>query len=130
MRTFAILLLAAACAAWMVVSVRFRLPPAGMIYIGQSLESCTAVLKSVDGMKNIYALEKGLRDGDSVNPSDLHKYFGRVPKCPCGGTYTYNKIGIPPVCSFAGTSGLKPQKELVRYFFWRWKIPPSGPHEL
>jgi len=82
-------------------------------------------------MKATYALEKGLHDGDAVAASDLHKFFeGRVPKCPGGGTYTYNKIGVPPICSFAGSRGLTPQKEVVMYFFWRWKIPPSGRHEL
>ena len=85
----------------------------------------------IDGMKATYALEKGLKNGDSVSPSDLHSHCGgRVPKCPGGGIYTYNAIGVPPVCSFAGTSGLPPQKELVMYFFWKWKIPPSGRHEL
>jgi hypothetical protein len=120
-----------ACVIWVAISATFRLPPAGMVYIGQSLESCTAVLKQVDGMKAMYASDKGLEDGDSVSPSDLHNHCGgRVPKCPGGGTYTYNAIGVPPVCSFAGTSGLPPQKELWMYFFWKWKIPPSGRHEL
>jgi hypothetical protein len=121
----------AACAVWIVISAIFVLPPAGMIYRGQSLVSCTGVLREISTMKDLYAYDKGLQNGDSIDPADLHNHFGgRIPKCPGGGTYTYNKIGTPPVCSFAGTRGLKPQKELIGYFWWRWKIPPSGRHEL
>jgi hypothetical protein len=126
-----IMALLGACATWIVVSAIFRFPPAGMTYIGQSLNSCTSVLKQVEMMKATYADDKGLREGDPVDPSDFHRHFGgHVPKCPGGGTYSYNNIGVPPVCSFTGTRGLEPQKELVMYFFWKWKIPPSGRHEL
>lgn len=82
-------------------------------------------------MKAQYALAKDLQFGDSVLPIDLHAFHnGRIPKCPGGGIYTYNRIGVAPVCSFAGSKGLEPEKELVMYFFWVWKIPPSGRHEL
>jgi hypothetical protein len=118
------------CAVWVAISATFKLPPAGMVYIGQSLASCNAVLKQIEGMKATYALDKGLRDGDSFSSADFRNHFGDIPKCPGRGAYTYNKIGVAPVCSFAGTSGLPPQKELVMYFFWRWKIEPSGRHEL
>jgi len=123
--------LLATSAVWVALSTIFWLPPAGMVYIGQSLESCSAVLKQIEVRKATYALDKGLTDGDSIRPSDLQRLFdGRVPKCPGGGIYTYNPIGVPPVCSFAETSGLSPQKELVLYFFWKWKVPPSGRHKL
>ena len=119
------------CAVWVGISALFQLPPAGIFYDGNSLQSCYGVLKRVDGMKREFAEDKGLKDGDPVNPSELHNAFdGFVPKCPGGGTYTYNPIGVPPACSFAGTSGPPPEKELIGYFFWRWKIPPSGRHEL
>ena len=117
-------------AVWFVISATFMLPPAGMVYIGQSLESCRGVLKKIEVAKETYALDNGLKDGDPLSPSDLELTLGRVPKCPGGGAYAYHATGVPPVCSFAGTSGLPPQKELVMYFFWNWKIPPSGRHEL
>ncbi len=102
-----------------------------MSYIGQSLISCAGVLKQIELMKATYADDKGLKEGDPIDPSDFQRHFeDHVPRCPSGGIYSYNKVGVPPVCSFAGTGGLKPQKELVMYFFWKWKIPPSGRHEL
>jgi hypothetical protein len=89
------------------------------------------VLKQVDAMKEFYALNKGLHENDPVDPAEIQKHAGgRVPKCPGGGTYTYNNIGVLPVCSFAGSEGPKPEKEIIMYFFWKWKIPPSAPHEL
>jgi hypothetical protein len=126
-----ILVVAIACIAWVFISAAFHLPPSGLFYSGSSLVSCTARLKEVEAMKATYALDMGLEDGSVINPSDLHRHFdGRIPKCPGGGTYTYNKLGGRPVCSFSGSTGLKPEKELIMYFFWRWKIPPSGRHEL
>ena len=120
----------AGLAIWIVISAFYGLPPAGQIYIGQSLISCTAVLKEIETMKAIYAEDKGLKEGESFGTTDFHSHFkGRIPKCPGGGNYTYNPIGVQPTCSFAGTSGLKPKKKLVKYFFWRWEIPPSGRHE-
>jgi hypothetical protein len=102
-----------------------------MIYDGDSLSSCYARLKELTMMKGTYAVDKGLEDGDPIDPVDFRNHFeGKFSKCPGGGTYTCNKIGERPVCSFAGTRGLKPKKQLVGYFWWRWKIPPAGRHEL
>ena len=117
--------------AYLLLAVVFIWPPAGMIYVGSSLYSCAAALKSIENAKNDYACDKGLEKGTMVTLSELENYCGHpLPRCPVGGVYQLNRIGEKPTCSLAGTSGPAPKKTLVWIIGWRWKQPPSGPHQF
>lgn len=105
------------------------------LYDGQSLYSCLTNLRQIEVAKAEIALEDSLNSGDEVPLNRIHTYWGGgLPKCPGGGTYKVNPIGIDPVCSLAGTSGPTPRKKLVfgaRWLIgWRWAVPPSGPHQM
>jgi hypothetical protein len=121
-------------AAWIVtyliVACIFVLPPVGSVYIGQSLECCGACLRQVEMAKGLLETENKWEVGHPVLASDLQTVYGYVPKCPGGGKYTFNRIGVPATCSLAGTAGPQPRKKVVAVIFWRWDPPPSAPHEL
>lgn len=67
---------------------------------------CINNLRIIDAAKEQCAMERGLSDGDEVDPSWLNKYFmgEKVPTCPAGGKYTLNPIGKNPECSIPGHS--------------------------
>lgn len=74
--------------------------------------ACVANLETIDTAKNMYALENGLRTGDSIPLADnngvndgdsipdvLEPYVEGELICPAGGTYTVDAVGISPTCS-------------------------------
>ena len=65
---------------------------------------CVKNLRMLDAAKEQCALERGMKDGDTVNSSGITKYLlkGKMPVCPAGGTYTVNPIGKDPACSTPG----------------------------
>lgn len=68
-----------------------------------SANSCINNLRMIDGAKQQWALEN--RKDASVIPADadLTPYLkGGIPKCPMGGTYTFNNVGALPKCTVAG----------------------------
>jgi len=116
--------------AYVGIAFVLKIPPVGCIYIGQSLENCRACLKQVEMAKAILESDKNWTAGHEINESDIKEACGYIPKCPGGGKYTFNKIGDPPACSLAGTTGPTPRKQVVGLIFWNWAQPPSAPHEL
>jgi prepilin-type N-terminal cleavage/methylation domain-containing protein len=72
--------------------------------------ACINNLRQIDGAKEQWALEQkksagtvttGTGDVDAIN-----KYIKgeATPKCPAGGTYTYNAVDALPACNVAGHS--------------------------
>jgi len=68
---------------------------------GSPESKCIRNLRMLGDAKEQCALEKNLKDGDTVEPSALTQYLlrGKMPVCPEGGTYTLNPIGKTPTCS-------------------------------
>jgi prepilin-type N-terminal cleavage/methylation domain-containing protein len=68
--------------------------------------ACIANLKQIDGAINTWALEKQKVNGDSVVTGELYgnsNYIKSAPRCPAGGTYSYNLVGdsVQVYCSFS-----------------------------
>src|SRR6266850_1937229 len=58
--------------------------------------ACIANLKQIDGAINTWALEKQKVNGDTVLVTELYgsaNYIKVAPRCPAGGTYSYNTVG-------------------------------------
>jgi len=66
--------------------------------------ACAATLKAIQGAKETWALEHKKRDADTPTVQDLTggKYIREMPRCPGGGTYSINPVGLKPTCSVPG----------------------------
>jgi len=78
--------------------------PQANIAQGDVNSKCINNLRMLDAAKEQSALEKGLENGDNVDPSSIAKYLlrGKMPVCPAGGTYLLHPIGKAPTCSIPG----------------------------
>jgi hypothetical protein len=68
------------------------------------INGCINNLRLIDSAKQQWALEHGKRATDVPAESDLAVFLrstgGQVlPKCPAGGDYKINAIGVKPTCS-------------------------------
>lgn len=60
---------------------------------------CLANLKELDGAKEVWAAENKKKSGDECKMSDLVPAYIKVePRCPVGGAYILNPIGVNPAC--------------------------------
>ena len=64
--------------------------------------ACIQNLHTIEGAKEVWALEK--RGGASDSPTDADlvgsdKTLKTKPKCPAQGTYTYSNMDTRPTCS-------------------------------
>jgi len=67
--------------------------------------ACINNLKQIDGAKEQWALEKKKSAGSAAVDAEINDYIkGGAPKCPAGGSYTYNAVDTPPACSIDGHS--------------------------
>ena len=65
--------------------------------------ACINNLRQIDGAKEQWALEKKKAAGATITQSEVDEYIkGGTPKCPSGGTYTYNNVDTAPACSVTG----------------------------
>jgi len=67
-------------------------------------QACIGNLKSIEGAKNIWALEMKKTDSDVPSDTDLFgpgKNIEKKPECPAGGTYDLRSIAEKPTCSEA-----------------------------
>ncbi len=67
---------------------------------------CIENLTKIEGAKQLFGVEKGKKDGDNVDPSDLFGedlYIKKTPQCPASGTYLINPIGVDAECSLGPT---------------------------
>jgi prepilin-type N-terminal cleavage/methylation domain-containing protein len=64
--------------------------------------ACINNLRQIDGAKEQWALEKKLAPGATTVDAEVEAYIkGGRPKCPASGTYTFNAVDTPPVCTVA-----------------------------
>lgn len=62
--------------------------------------SCLENLRVIESAKDQCAMAKNLKNGDSVDWSDLvPMYIKSQAVCPTGGTYSINAIGTDATCS-------------------------------
>jgi Tfp pilus assembly protein PilE len=68
---------------------------------------CIANLQEIEGVKESWAVERKKQEGDSSNDGEINVYFrlGQPPKCPGGGSYSYNPVGETPSCSIGAAAG-------------------------
>ena len=67
---------------------------------------CINNMRMMESAANQFALEHHLTNGAAINfPNDLTPYFkdGKIPPCPFGGTYHFEKVGDKPTCSLGTT---------------------------
>ena len=66
--------------------------------------ACINNLRQIDGAKEQWALEKKVSEGANVVQTEVEEYIKnqKTPICPAGGTYTFNAVGINPLCGVAG----------------------------
>ena len=67
--------------------------------------ACINNLRQIDGAKEQWALEKKKSAGSASVDAEINDYIkGGLPKCPSGGTYTFNAVDTAPACSVDGHS--------------------------
>jgi len=66
-----------------------------------SSNNCISNLRLLDVAKNQWALEHHAKDGGMVAMSQITNYMphGIICKCPSGGVYTIEAVGVTPTCS-------------------------------
>jgi len=67
--------------------------------------ACINNLRQIDGAKDQWAIEKGKTTGDPTagSEAEVEAYIkgAAAPKCPAGGSYTYNGVSTNPVCTLS-----------------------------
>lgn len=66
--------------------------------------TCIENLKQIEAAKQMFGAEKGRKNGDVVNDSDIFGpllYLRQKPACSAGGTISLNVIGTNASCSLA-----------------------------
>src|SRR5436309_13288781 len=64
--------------------------------------ACINNLKTIEGAKNIWALNNKKGDGDVPTDADLfgpNAEIAKKPECPGNGTYTIGAVSEKPTCS-------------------------------
>ena len=64
--------------------------------------TCIANLRSIDGVKSIWAFEAHHKSTDTPTEADLFgptAYMRDKPQCPANGTYSLNQVDTKPSCS-------------------------------
>lgn len=63
---------------------------------------CLENLRLIDSAKEQAAMAKSLKEGDSLQWTDVvPTYIKGSPSCPTGGAYSLNAVGTDPTCSLA-----------------------------
>ncbi len=66
--------------------------------------ACINNLRMLDGAKQQWALEKQKPSGALLTAADIAPYLkgNTLPVCPAGGVYTFNPVGLAPICNLPG----------------------------
>jgi hypothetical protein len=66
--------------------------------------ACVMNLRTIDGAKQQWAIEKQKPNGAILTATDLLPYLpnNTMPTCPGGGVYTLNPVGLAPICNIPG----------------------------
>jgi prepilin-type N-terminal cleavage/methylation domain-containing protein len=63
---------------------------------------CLENLRLIESAKTQAAMAKNLKEGSTMNWSDLlPTYIKKMPQCPTGGAYTVGNVGTDATCSLA-----------------------------
>src|SRR3954469_23095346 len=68
---------------------------------------CIENLSQIESAKQLWGLEHGKKEGDTVTQTDLigeTLYMKQMPNCPGGGTYDFQSIGTVATCTQEGHS--------------------------
>ena len=66
-------------------------------------DTCLRNLAQIDEAKDEWALENIGLPGDVVSSTQVEQFmYDCIPRCPDGGTYTYNAVCSAPTCSLKG----------------------------
>jgi len=63
---------------------------------------CINNLRRIEGAKEVWALQNNKDTNSTPTMQDLTPFLkGKVAtlRCPAGGTYAINKVGVPPTCT-------------------------------
>ena len=66
---------------------------------------CIENLSQIETAKQLWALEKGKREGEVPTEADLigsTLYIKKMPECPGGGAYNFQAIGTTATCALEG----------------------------
>lgn len=63
------------------------------------LRTCRDNLWKIEAAKEQWAKDNSKRLGDKPTMEELSAYIKKMPKCPDGGTYDINSLGVEPFCS-------------------------------
>jgi len=71
---------------------------------GQATATCLNNLRQIDGAKQQWALQNKKNTGAVPTATDIAPYLKAkaLPKCPAGGTYSLNSVGVVPTCTIPG----------------------------
>jgi prepilin-type N-terminal cleavage/methylation domain-containing protein len=67
------------------------------------MQGCIQNMKTIDGSKQTWALEKAQGQDATPTEEDLKPYLSnkKIPKCPGGGTYTIGSVGYCQAAAWA-----------------------------
>jgi prepilin-type N-terminal cleavage/methylation domain-containing protein len=66
---------------------------------------CIENLSQIETAKQLWALEKGMAVDDVPEEDDLigpELYLKKMPECPAGGEYEFERVGDPATCPVEG----------------------------
>ena len=63
------------------------------------MHMCIENLRQIEDAKRSWALATNKQPTDTPTTQDLMPYFKALPKCPAGGSYSFNTVGEQPTCS-------------------------------
>lgn len=66
------------------------------------INTCQNNLVQIENAKERWAMENFAQTGQIPPDEDINSYLRGAPRCPGGGTYTYNGISILPECDREG----------------------------
>jgi prepilin-type N-terminal cleavage/methylation domain-containing protein len=69
------------------------------------VSACIANLKTIDGAKQQWAVDKKKAGSDEPDDTDLFGtglYVKVKPACPSGGSYSLNEVSMKPACTISG----------------------------
>jgi competence protein ComGC len=78
-----------------------------------SQNSCFNNLRMIDSAKESWAFANQKTNGDEVVTSEVNQYMrgNTGPRCPNGGQYSYNAVGVNPTCTVTNLVGHSLGKE-------------------
>lgn len=89
--------------------------------------SCLNNLRMIDSAKEQWALANNKSTGAAVVTNEVNQYIkgARTPVCSGGGKYTYNVVGVNPVCSLGTSRTPISAREKIRISLLTWYRTPE-----